>query len=155
MGVDLGGLVHFHFLDDVSLAMCYRSELTYHFESVQFLLDLLCQERGEFIARGNLTTTIVFAGRPGVVESELWAERNVPLPTARADGSAVSIGGAESTGRQGKVLAIDGHGVGATVASGGVVGGSTAGTGARGAMHVWAVAGGIGRTDGGRIAASF
>ena len=136
------------------LVVSQIGESTHHLESVQFLLDLLGQERGELVAGGNLTTTIVLAAGPGVVKLELRAERDGLFGAVTGCGRS-AIRRAESTAWQRKVL-VNSHRVGAAVSRTRRLVGSTAGTRARGIMHGRDLdAGGIGWTDDGGVAAGF
>lgn len=50
-----------------------------HLECVQLLLDLLGQERSQSVASSDLSTTIVFTTRPGIMESDTRAKADVVL----------------------------------------------------------------------------
>lgn len=60
--VDLGVLVDFHL----------------HFEVVDFLPNLLSQQRRQTVAGGNISTTVILAAWPGVVELNARAKHDVP-----------------------------------------------------------------------------
>ena len=52
-------------------------ENTYHLESIQLLLDLLSKEGRQAIARSNLTSSIILAWWPGVMELYTRAEADI------------------------------------------------------------------------------
>lgn len=57
--------------------------MTYHFECIEFLLDLLRKEGCETIARSNLPTTIIVGTRPSVMELDPRAKANRPHASIR------------------------------------------------------------------------
>ena len=62
--------------------------MTYHFERVQFLLDLLREHRCQPVAGGNLSAAIVVGSRPGVVELDARAKGDVFEGSLRCTGQA-------------------------------------------------------------------
>lgn len=65
---------------------------TYHLERVQLLLDLLCEHRGEPVACGSFSTSVVLLTRPRVVEDDARRERRVaPRSARRSAGTALSL----------------------------------------------------------------
>jgi hypothetical protein len=64
----------------------------YHLERVQLLLDLLRQKRSQPITSGNLTTAVVFAARPSVMEGDTRAKADVVFGSrARRSGCTVGV----------------------------------------------------------------
>lgn len=59
---------------------------TYHFEGIELLLNLLSEHWSEPVARGNLSTTIVLRGRPGVMELDAGTEADIPERTLGCGG---------------------------------------------------------------------
>ena len=74
----LGELVDFHFLrglaSDRELGLLGGA---YHFECVEFLLDLLRENGRQAITGCNLTATVILGTRPNIVELNARAEANV------------------------------------------------------------------------------
>jgi len=53
--------------------------LHFHLEGVELLFDLLSQHWSQSIARSNLTSSIVFPTRPGIVELDTRTECSIAL----------------------------------------------------------------------------
>lgn len=81
---------------------------TYHFESVQLLLDLLSKNRRQTIASSDFTPTIVFSTGPGLVELDARAEADVTRATW-SNGSTLRLKSTEFGNRGEVVLTLDLH----------------------------------------------
>lgn len=79
----------------------------YHLESVQLLLDLLCKHWGKAVAGSNLSSTVVFSTRPGIMELNPLAECSISFGLRCCwDALGVAL---EPQGRHKVVLAPQGY----------------------------------------------
>jgi hypothetical protein len=84
VGVDLGVLMDFHLLE-AELVYTVRpnkgasaiGDDSYHLEVVDLFSDLLSEQRRQTVASRNVSTTVILATRPGVVELNARAEHDV------------------------------------------------------------------------------
>lgn len=65
-------------------------KVTYHFEGIKFLLDLLRKHRREPVASSNFSTTIIVRSRPSVVELQSWAEADASSGPVRGGRQTLS-----------------------------------------------------------------
>jgi hypothetical protein len=54
-----------------------KMQATHHLKVINLLPNLLSKQRGETIASGNLSTSIVLAARPGFVELDARTEDDI------------------------------------------------------------------------------
>lgn len=97
---------------------------TYHFEVIEFFLDLLCQHRGQAVASSNVATTVILLAVPSVVEDDARAEGGIALERALGRSRCALGVLAEAKSRHEIILAADGNRSGPSVALGLVVGGA-------------------------------
>jgi hypothetical protein len=64
---------------------------TDHLEVVNLLTNLLGKQRRQAVAGRDISTAVVLARRPGVVELDTRAEGDVPSNARRSDRSALRI----------------------------------------------------------------
>jgi hypothetical protein len=117
VGIDLGVLVYFHFLSSriSKLVKKVEKHQTYHLESVELLLDLLGKHWCKAIAGCNLTSSVVFSTRPGIMELNSRAERSISLHSALWSGRYALGVALEPQRRHEVILPTQCHGASSSV----------------------------------------
>jgi hypothetical protein len=92
--VDLHLLLH---IKSASASLDPWEICTYHFERVELLLDLLCQDRSQPVACRNVATAVIVRGAPGIVELDARRKCNA-FAASRCCRHAPCVGHGRDTG---------------------------------------------------------
>ena len=94
-----------------------RNDLvTYHFESVKFLLDLLGEHGREAIASCNFAPSVILTAWPSIMELNAWAEANITSSNAAwGPRQAFRFSACKSSKRHEIVFTLNSNGVCSTV----------------------------------------
>jgi hypothetical protein len=99
--------------------------MTYHFEIVNFLPDLLGKQRSEAVASRDFTSAVILATGPGVMKLDTRAESDIsPRDRLGSDGGALGVGRVVSPSFGQEVVLARNLDVISLTGSSGLIGGS-------------------------------